>query len=140
MGKLFEEVGMPRILIVEDLKMLRLIMRSYFEDCNCEVDLAESVQTAQEKSITTAYDLILMDVGLGHPDIDGFALTEIIKKESVINKNTPIVALTAHSDGASREKASQVGMVGYMVKPLLKEQLIALLDEFIYKRKIDNPD
>ncbi|MEK9150264.1 MAG: response regulator, partial [Candidatus Desantisbacteria bacterium] len=67
-------------------------------------------QAKQEK-----FDLILMDIQL--PGMDGLSATKIIKEES-INKDTPIVALTAYAMAGDKEKIEAAGCNGYLTKPI----------------------
>lgn len=56
-----------------------------------------------------------MDIQL--PRMDGLSATKIIKEES-INKDTPIVALTAYAMAGDKEKIEAAGCDGYLTKPI----------------------
>jgi CheY-like chemotaxis protein len=60
-------------------------------------------------------DLILMDIGL--PDMDGLALTEILKADQK-TRHIIIVALTAFAMKGDEEKAIAAGCDGYIIKPI----------------------
>ena len=71
------------------------------------------------------YDLILMDLHM--PDIDGLEATRRIRALEADDR-TPIVALTANAFAEDREAALAAGMDGFLVKPLDRAQLRAILD------------
>jgi CheY-like chemotaxis protein len=80
---------------------------------------------AQARTGGERYDLILMDLHM--PDIDGLETTRRIRAlES--GERTPIVALTANAFAEDREAALKAGMDGFLVKPLDRAQLRAILD------------
>jgi diguanylate cyclase (GGDEF)-like protein len=58
-------------------------------------------------------DIVLADITM--PVMDGLAMAAIIKSES---PDTPIIAVTAHEDEHSLQQALDVGMDGYVIKPL----------------------
>jgi CheY-like chemotaxis protein len=60
-------------------------------------------------------DLILMDIGL--PDMDGLALTQILKADQK-TRHIIIVALTAFAMKGDEEKAIAAGCDGYIIKPI----------------------
>src|SRR5690606_12241936 len=62
------------------------------------------------------YDIILMDIGL--PDMNGLSVISRIRKNSLLNKNTPIIALTAHSDKEYIQQSFVMGANDFLVKPL----------------------
>jgi signal transduction histidine kinase/CheY-like chemotaxis protein len=80
---------------------------------------------AQARTDGERYDLILMDLHM--PDIDGLEATRRIRALEA-GERTPIVALTANAFTEDREAAVAAGMDGFLVKPLDRAQLRAILD------------
>ena len=116
-----------RVLVVEDTPLAQAVIKSNFKLLGCTVDVANDGNEALEKALTIPYDLILMDIELGD-GLDGFDVTALIKDKSPVNKLTPIMAVTAHSEPAFQEKANQVGMVGYFNKPFKPEDTIKAIE------------
>lgn len=79
-----------RILIVEDNKINQMITHKILAKHGVVCDLADSGEIALEKTKTTKYDLILMDIHM--PGISGIKATKEIRKTDL---QTPIIALTA---------------------------------------------
>jgi two-component system, OmpR family, aerobic respiration control sensor histidine kinase ArcB len=118
-----------KVLLVEDIKIAQKVTSFTLESLNCDVDIAENGSKALELAETNHYDIILMDLGL--PDVDGMTVTETIRKMPHYDQNTPIVALTAHADEDYRKNCLEIGMSGYMIKPLTTESAKDLLDNYL---------
>lgn len=104
------------VLAVEDTPIAQKVIKIQMMQQGCTVDIAADGATALEMALHTHYHLILMDIGLG-PGPNGFEVTTQIKQQSVINKNTPIIAVTAHEEPGYYTRAMECGMVGYFNKP-----------------------
>ena len=75
----------------------------------------------------TPYDVILMDVQM--PGTDGLEATRQIRATESGERRTPIVALTANAYAEDREACLSAGMDDFLVKPLDRERLTAMLAE-----------
>jgi CheY-like chemotaxis protein len=76
-------------------------------------------------------ELILMDIGL--PDMDGMALTKIIKSNEE-TRHIIIVALTAFAMKGDEEKALAAGCDGYIIKPIDTRKFPGQVAEFLRKK------
>ena len=117
----------PHILIVEDSPIAQVVLKAQMLKLGCTVDVAIDGEAALSQALTVLYDVILMDIGLGE-GLDGFEVSVEIKKQSTINKTTPIMAVTSHGEPLFQEKATSVGMVGYFYKPFKPEDAEAIMD------------
>ena len=99
------------ILIIEDEIAIQNIVRAFLKDAGYMVygagDGLEGIETFRRCNP----DLVLLDLML--PKIDGFAVCEILRKES----RTPIIMLTARDDDASQMKGFDVLADDYIIKP-----------------------
>ncbi|MFY7698585.1 MAG: response regulator [Legionella sp.] len=114
------------ILIVDDSIIAQLALKTQLLNQGCMVDVASDGFAAMQQASSTAYDLILMDIGLGD-GVDGFEVTTMIKQKSLLNQQTPVIAVTASNEPDFRHRAMTVGMVGYLNKPLTTEDTIDIL-------------
>lgn len=116
-----------RILVVEDIALNQLLMRTLLDDFGFECDIAENGKIAIEKLQHQAYDIILMDLQM--PELNGFEATEYIRK--TLKLSIPIIALTADVTTADLDKCKSVGMDDYISKPvderLLQSKIILYL-------------
>jgi PAS domain S-box-containing protein len=106
----------PRVLIVEDHAVNRMLATRLLAKLGCEVDLAENGRIACERTAQQGYDLIFMDCQM--PEMDGFEATRIIReRERAADRHTPIVALTANAMSQDRDLCMDAGMDDYITKP-----------------------
>jgi len=73
-----------------------------------------------------APDLVLLDLNL--PGIQGWDVLEQIKSEG---SNLPVVVFSAYTDTPTRERAAQMGAVGFIAKPVGARELVEQLTEFL---------
>lgn len=112
------------ILLVEDSKIAAIPLRLMLEETACRVDWTETGAAAQTHLTQQVYDLMLLDLGL--PDIEGLDLASIIRQQPRFAK-MPIVALTAHAqDTAQLALAREIGLNGFLSKPLTRQCYQAL--------------
>ena len=116
-----------RVLLAEDEPVNRRLVTRLLERIGCEV-LAVGTGTAVVQAVATRlFDVILMDIGM--PELDGYqATTQVRQLERASGRRTPIIALTAHSDAATREACMAGGMDGYVPKPVGLAELVAALE------------
>ena len=114
------------VLLVEDDALAQMVAKNFLKDLSCRVDTASSGEEAVKNANQNKYDLILMDIGLG--DTDGFTVTAEIKANSSLNKDTPIVAVTANASQEYQQRGIEVGMMDFFAKPLQVAKLKQLLD------------
>ena len=75
-------------------------------------------------------DLILMDIQL--PELNGFEITEIIRKEYDVENKIPIIAITAYAMREDKEKCIKGGMNDYIAKPFELELLYKTIETYLY--------
>lgn len=112
----------PRVLVVDDIEAnVRLLSGLVAREKKYIVDTAQSAAAALELMEHNKPDIILLDIMM--PDINGFQLAEIIKKDSR-HASTPIIFITALSDQDSIAKAFDYGGVDYIVKPFNSAEVL----------------
>ncbi len=128
-----------KVLVVEDIALNQLLMKTLLDEFGCERDIAANGKIAIEKLETNTYDVILMDLQM--PEMNGFAATEYIR--NTMHSKIPIIALTADVTTTDLEKCKAVGMNDYIAKPvdekLLYSKIISLVKKpshIIHKKEI----
>ncbi|HBH85827.1 MAG: hypothetical protein A2X05_00360 [Bacteroidetes bacterium GWE2_41_25] len=138
--ELREEVGNLRVLVVEDIALNQLLMKTLLDDFGFYSDIADNGKNAVEKLQQNSYDIILMDLHM--PEMNGFEATEYIRKK--MNSQIPIIALTADVTTSDFKKCKAVGMDDYISKPLdeklLYRKIIDLVKESLSVKKTKKPD
>ena len=120
--------GGPVVMLVEDFRDTREMMRRMLEMQGCRVVEASNGQEAIELSQRGGLDLVLMDLNM--PVLDGFNATLRIR-EYERTRDVPVVAVTAFDSAESRAAAGAVGCCDYVVKPLDLDHLSALLHRLL---------
>tara|TARA_B100000989_G_scaffold6886_1_gene4764 strand:+ start:16 stop:708 length:693 start_codon:yes stop_codon:yes gene_type:complete len=119
-----------RVLVVEDDKNLGKVLTDYLTSKNYLVQLAEDGEIGFDFFTNNDYDIIILDVMM--PKKDGFSLAKDIRK---MNKDIPIIFLTAKSHKENIIKAFNLGADDYLTKPFSIEELLLRMDA-ILKRTI----
>jgi CheY-like chemotaxis protein len=117
------EVKNINVLIVEDIPLNQLLMKTLLDDFGFQHESAENGAIAIEKLKKEHFDVVLMDIQM--PVMNGFEATEYIRK--TLDLKIPIIALTADVTTVDLKKCREVGMNDYIAKPV---------DEHILFRKI----
>lgn len=110
---------MNRILLVEDDQSFGAVLKDYLMMNNYEVTLAEDGELGLKAFMEGEFDLCIFDVMM--PKKDGFSLAEDVKK---INKNMPIIFLTAKNLREDILRGYQIGADDYITKPFDTELLL----------------
>lgn len=115
-----------KILLVEDNTLNQEIATYILKDAGFIIEVADDGEVALERleqAQPGQYDLVLMDIQM--PRMDGYEATRRIR---ALNKeycaNVPIIAMTANAFAEDKEKAFEVGMNGYLSKPINVTELL----------------
>jgi two-component system response regulator VicR len=116
------------VLIVEDERTIRDVVRRYLEIEGYSVHEAEDGQQALQLLTSKAMDLIILDVMI--PKIDGFALARKLRNPSdyanmATSGEVPIIFLTARKDEQDRLDGFAFGGDDYLTKPFSPRELMA---------------
>ena len=118
------------ILLVEDDIFNQELTQNMLNIMGFKVDTVSNGLEAIKALETVSYDLVLMDIQM--PVMDGVEATRQIRssESTALNKNVPIIALTAHAIIGDRERFIQAGMDDYISKPITIKALKELLDKW----------
>ena len=111
-----------KILLVEDNELNYEIAKTVLEEAGFMVDGASNGKMAVDKASDNAYDVILMDIQM--PIMDGYEATKELRR---LGNRTPIIAMTANAFSEDRKKAKDVGMDGYIAKPIDVNKLVSTI-------------
>lgn len=116
-----------KVLAVDDnpanLKLIVALLSDIVEQVQSSADGHQAVTLAEK----TVFDIIFMDVQM--PIMDGIQACQLIH-ESTCNRQTPIIAVTAHASPGERERLMAAGMNEYLAKPIDETQLKRLVNQF----------
>ena len=107
-----------KVLVAEDELLLAQSLEADLQELSCEViGPAPNGRRAIEMAKDTRPDIALLDMRM--PEMDGLAAAEVLWKEMHI----PIVVLSAYSDREYVERATDLGVFGYLLKPVSLDDL-----------------
>jgi len=117
------------ILVVEDdLTNQRVILRQ-LRVLGYAAEVAENGAVALEMIRQTRYALVLSDLHM--PVMDGYTLSESVRREEPAGARLPIIALTANALRGEAARAEAAGMDAYLTKPVPLATLKGWLERFI---------
>ena len=120
-----------KVLVVEDNRSNQMLMKVLLKKLNLSFEFANDGIEAVDAFKTNKYDIIFMDENM--PNMNGIEATSLIleyEKENNL-KHTPIVALTANALKGDRERFLEAGMDEYLTKPIDKNKLKILIEEYL---------
>lgn len=109
---------MKKILVVDDEKRIRDMIRKYAEFEGYEVEEAEDGMDAIKKCEQTDYDILIMDIMM--PNLDGFSACREIRKQ----KDVPVIMLSARGEEYDKIHGFEIGIDDYVVKPFSPKELM----------------
>jgi two-component system chemotaxis response regulator CheY len=110
-----------KVLVVDDSRMIRMILRQEFEKQSCLVIEAADGQEGVEKFSNELPDLTIMDLVM--PKMDGLEAIGQIRK---MTSEAKVIVLTSTSKKSDVLAAASLGIRGYVKKPIKSEKLIEL--------------
>lgn len=110
---------MTNIMIVEDNKNLRTLMRIHLSEAGFSVYEAENGEEALLLLAKTPIHLLIVDIMM--PKMDGFELTGELRSA---NMTIPVLMVTARETLTDKRKGFETGADDYMVKPVDMEELL----------------
>lgn len=108
-----------KILVVDDERLIRNVIREYLENEKYEVFEAENGFDALRVLETNKVDLIILDIMM--PRMDGFETLKEIRK----TKDTPVIMLSAMKEEEDKLSSFNLGVDDYITKPFSPKELVA---------------
>ena len=115
------------VLIVDDNRTNQLVAKAMLSESGYQADIASGGREAVRLVTRKAYDLLLMDCNM--PEIDGFEATQKIRSLGGKASKVPILAMTATDNPVDIQRCFEVGMNGFLLKPLNLDRLRQKLNE-----------
>lgn len=125
--KINKKLNELSVLVVEDNLINQKVIGAFMTKLGVNYEIAENGKVAIENVKINNFDLILMDCQM--PVLDGFEATQILRDKKIFTG--PIIALTANAFKATMEKCFEVGMDGFLTKPLTIKTLEENLSKMI---------
>lgn len=122
---------MFKLLVVEDDKELNQTVCMYLNQQGYETKGALNANDAFDEMYSNLFDLIISDIMM--PGMDGFEFAKTVRE---LDKEIPILFMTAREDFESKRKGFRAGIDDYMVKPVDLDELLLRVEALLRRAKI----
>jgi two-component system, OmpR family, response regulator len=123
---------MIHILVVDDDRELCRTVSTYLNDCGFEAKYVLSAAQAYDEMYNHMYDMIISDIMM--PGIDGFEFARSVRR---VNKQIPILFMSARDDLPAKQKGFRLGIDDYMVKPVELAELEMRVRALLRRARIE---
>ena len=124
---------MLNILVVDDDKNTRMLLKAVLEAENYTVITAENGEDALEAMDKNHVDLVVLDIMM--PKMDGYEFTQTLRQG---DNNLPILMVSARQLPEDKHRGFLVGTDDYMTKPIDEEEMLLRIKALLRRAKIAN--
>lgn len=125
--------GAGRILVVDDERLNRMLLRRALEGQGHKVSEAENGRQALVSLAGEAFDVVLLDIVM--PELDGYATLEAIKADPAL-RHLPVIVISGVEEIASVVRCVEMGATDYLPKPFQPAILRARLDSSLAAKRL----
>ena len=123
------------ILVVDDTVMNLTVVKGLLKQTKIKIDTAVSGYECLDMVVKKKYDIIFLDHRM--PGLDGIETLEKMEELSGnLNKETPVISLTANAISGAREQYIAAGFEDYLTKPIDSKQLEKMIVKYLPQEKI----
>jgi two-component system sensor histidine kinase RpfC len=119
-----------RVLVTDDCKLNRYVMKSMLDEIGAESDFASSGPIALDKLSNSAYDLMVLDIQM--PGMSGFDVIKSYHSQSKDKDTIPIMVVTGDATSDIYDECDRLGVFRFLLKPVdpdkLRYALASLVD------------
>lgn len=127
----------PDVLIAEDNPVNRMLLTSLLQE-NSNIETVDNGEEAVKICHSKRYNAILLDLQM--PKLNGLDAARLIRNESMLNKQTPVIVISADSSHLSKDKLKKAGVDFCLQKPIDEKQLLTYLLRIVKRTKSDAID
>jgi len=124
---------MFRILVVDDDKNTRLLLKAVLQAENYTVLTAENGKAALDVMEQEHIDLVVLDIMM--PQMDGYEFTRTLREG---RNNLPVLMVSAKQLPEDKHKGFLVGTDDYMTKPIDEEEMLLRIKALLRRAQIAN--
>ncbi len=121
----------PHVLIVDDDKKIRALLKQYLKNNNFLVSDAENAVQAKEIMQDFSFDILILDVMM--PGQNGFEFAAEIRQDSQI----PIIMLTAMAETENKITGLETGVDDYLAKPFDPKELLLRINSVLRRAMLE---
>ncbi len=128
------------VLVVEDDVVNQKVAEKIITGFGCSVEIAGNGKEALTMIDSGDFDLVLMDMQM--PVMDGLTATRILREHeanTLVKKPLHVIALTANASKTDKERCLEVGMNGFLTKPVTSETVLQAIEAWERDEMHDMP-
>jgi DNA-binding response OmpR family regulator len=114
-----------RLLIIDDDRTFADLLRVHLADAGYSVSVAVDAVAGLRSILAAPPDLLLLDLNI--PYLHGFEMLQALKNDP-LTRRLPVVIITGRDDEDAYVQALQIGIDGYLTKPVQREMLLATVE------------
>ncbi len=119
-----------KILVVDGLADMCRALRELLEFNGYQVDIAQDGDSALKKIEGGKPDAVLLDI-----DLPGMNGVETLRKAKKLDRNLPVIVITASGDKSLAKKSLAAGALDYIQKPFSNAEIVGVLKRCLLKRR-----
>jgi len=112
---------MERILVVDDEESIRYTFGQFLAEAGFEVSTAKNYYEAMAETSARTFDLIMLDMLL-----EGKSGIEFLEELRKTDRHCPVIVITGYPNIITASDALNLGVLGYIAKPVRKETIVRL--------------
>ena len=112
-------------LVADDNEINRMLLRAQLSKFGAQITEARDGREALDLMMARPFDLIFLDLQM--PVMGGLAVMQELRGAPGVNRNTPVVAITAHAQPEQKEAVMRNGFADCLIKPITDNQLVEMI-------------
>ena len=121
----YASCAVARLLIIDDDRTFVELLRVHLSDAGYEVSVAGDAVLGLRSILADPPDLLLLDLNI--PYLHGFEMLRALKNDP-LTRRMPVVIITGRDDEDAYVQALQIGIDGYLTKPVQREMLLETVE------------
>lgn len=123
------DVDTPHILVIDDDRRIRELLKSYLSENGFRVSVADSPARARDRMRGLEFDLLILDIMM--PGETGLEFAADVRERSAV----PILMLTARAGGGDRIAGLETGVDDYLPKPFEPRELVLRINNILRRQE-----
>ena len=126
------------ILVVDDTLVNLMVVKGLLKRTGARVDTAQSGEECLKLCGNRKYDIILLDHRM--PQMDGVETLHLLREKEGMNRDTPVIALTANAVSGASEFYISEGFSDFLAKPVSGNKLEKMIARYLPKEVLDSEE
>ena len=122
---------MQKVMIVDDSAAVRLEIIKILKEHYMIVEAVDGADAVQKAKDNKDIELVILDYNM--PKMDGLSAAQRIRAQKP-HSNTSMIMLTTESNTIMKQRAKEIGIIAWVVKPINAKNLMGVIDKIFERR------